>query len=103
MRESVIRFGSCDRVSIFLLEFRGEIRKASYVRAPGKSRFASLGTTGGSRRLPWRSAFGDGGIAPIETGLIAARCAHCRRSVRLGHWALHPCTVGLHPAAADLP
>jgi len=55
--------------------------------------FASLGTAIGSRRIPWRSSFGDGGIAPKVTSLIAAICAHCRRSIRLGHWALHPCTA----------
>ncbi len=50
----------------------------------------------GSRRLPWRSSFGDDGIAPKATSLIAAICAHYRKSIRLGHWALHPCTT---PAA----
>src|SRR3990167_8777148 len=27
-------------------------------------------------------------VAPKVTWLIAATCAHCRRSIRLGHWAL---------------
>jgi hypothetical protein len=49
------------------------------------------GSAYGSRRLPWRSFLGDGGMAPKATLLIAAPCAHCRKRIRLGHWALHPC------------
>src|SRR3990172_9509474 len=64
---------------------------------------------GASRRLPRRSSFGDGGMAPKVTSLIAARCAHCRRSVRLGHWALPPGTTPASlrwnpsPLSGDLP
>ena len=73
--------------------------------------FCILGSVTGSCRLPWRSSFGDGGIAPKVTSLIAAICAHCRwdrgkgrtpgmarlricrKRVRLGHWALLPCAT----------
>ena len=31
-------------------------------------------------------------MAPKATLFIPAACAHCRKRIRLGHWALHPCT-----------
>src|SRR3989344_114252 len=50
------------------------------------------------RKGKWWPAAGSRGeafsetaaIAPEETSLMTAACAHCRRSVRLGHWALGP-------------
>ena len=32
-------------------------------------------------------------IAPKATSFVPAACAHCRKRVRLGHWALPPCAT----------
>ena len=41
-----------------------------------------------SRRLPWRSALGDGGISAQGNVAHSGGLRHCRKRVRLGHWAL---------------
>ena len=67
-------------------------RKASPAYAgPSRSRSASGGAHTVAAGSRGDSSFGDGGIAPKATLFIPAACAHCRRSVRLGHWALRPC------------
>ena len=75
----------------------GKVTKAILPRKAGRLRRSLAFSVGlrrcayGSRRLPWRSFLGDGGMAPKATLFIPATCAHCRKRVRLGHWALHPC------------
>src|SRR3989344_999311 len=41
-----------------------------------------------SRRIPRRSFFGDG-VGSAQGYIVhCGFCAHCRKSIRLGHWAL---------------